>query len=33
MPTGATFSVNVELLPGAQGDPKTMAWWLQNADA
>lgn len=22
-----TFSANLELLPGASGDPKTMAWW------
>ena len=22
-----TFSANLETLPGAQGDPKTMAWW------
>lgn len=22
-----TFSVNLETLPGASGDPKTMAWW------
>src|SRR5262245_37443891 len=23
----ATFSANLETLPNAQGDPKTMAWW------
>ncbi len=23
----ATFSANLETLPGASGDPKTMAWW------
>jgi hypothetical protein len=23
----ATFSANLETLPGAQGDPKTMQWW------
>lgn len=28
-----TFSANLELLPGAEGDPKTMAWWGQNAAA
>lgn len=22
-----TFAANLELLPGAAGDPKTMAWW------
>lgn len=22
-----TFSANLELLPGASGDPRTMAWW------
>jgi hypothetical protein len=22
-----TFSANLEVLPGAAGDPKTMAWW------
>ncbi len=22
-----TFSANLELLPGASGDPNTMAWW------
>jgi hypothetical protein len=28
-----TFEANLELLPGAQGDPKTMAWWDQNREA
>jgi len=28
-----TFSANLELLPGAVGDPKTMAWWGENRDA
>src|SRR3954468_16473540 len=28
-----TYSANLELLPGAAGDPKTMAWWGQNAGA
>ena len=23
----STFAVNLETLPGASGDPKTMAWW------
>ena len=23
----ATFEANLELLPDAAGDPKTMAWW------
>lgn len=26
----ATFSANLELLEGAAGDPKTMAWWAEN---
>ncbi len=25
------FSVNLELLPGAKGDPDTMAWWGQDS--
>ena len=29
----ATFSANLETLPGAQGDPKTMAWWESQPDA
>jgi len=28
-----TFSANLELLPGANGDPKTMAWWQTKPDA
>src|SRR5262249_44756421 len=28
-----TFSANLETLPGAQGDPGTMNWWQQHADA
>ena len=23
----STFSANLELLPGASGDPRTMEWW------
>jgi hypothetical protein len=29
----STFSANLELLPGAAGDPKTMAWWQTQPDA
>ena len=29
----ATFSANLELIPGATGDPKTMAWWQSQPDA
>lgn len=29
----STFSANLELLAGAQGDPGTMAWWKQNQSA
>lgn len=28
-----TFSANLELLPGASGDPDTMKFWGDNADA
>jgi len=28
-----TFDVNLHLLPGAQQDPNTMAWWARNQDA
>ena len=28
-----TFSANLELLPGAQGDPRTLAWWQQHREA
>lgn len=29
----STFSANLELLPGAKGDPKTMEWWNSQPDA
>ena len=29
----ATFSANLELLPGASGHPETMAWWAKHAEA
>ena len=28
-----TFSANLETLPGAHADPKTMAWWQTKPDA
>jgi hypothetical protein len=28
-----TFSANLETLPGAKGDPGTMAWWGQRPEA
>lgn len=28
-----TFSVNLETLPDAKGDPKTMAWWQTKPEA
>ncbi len=28
-----TFTANLQLLPGAAGDTKTMAWWAQNQAA
>jgi hypothetical protein len=28
-----TFSANLETLPGAVGDPETMAWWKERAAA
>lgn len=28
-----TFTANLELLPGAQGHPDTLAWWEQHPDA
>lgn len=28
-----TFSANLELLPGASGEPKTMAWWETQPEA
>lgn len=29
----STFSVNLELLPGAKPDPKTMEWWETKSEA
>ena len=29
----STFSANLELLPGAAGDPKTMEWWATQPEA
>jgi hypothetical protein len=29
----STFSANLELLPGASGDPKTMEWWRSQPRA
>nr|WP_211176234.1 3'-5' exoribonuclease [Brasilonema sp. UFV-L1] len=29
----ATFTANLETLPGAQGHPETMNWWSQQPDA
>jgi len=29
----STFSANLELLPGASGDPKTMEWWKTQPEA
>src|ERR1700720_1571840 len=28
-----TFEANLTLLPGAQGDPKTIEWWRGQPDA
>lgn len=28
-----TFSANLELLPGAAGDPRTMEWWATQPEA
>ena len=28
-----TFEANLTLLPGAEGDPKTMAWWQSQPEA
>jgi DNA polymerase III alpha subunit (gram-positive type) len=28
-----TFEANLELLPGASGDPETMAWWQSHPEA
>jgi hypothetical protein len=29
----STFSANLTLLPGAQGDPRTMRWWSEQPEA
>ena len=29
----STFEANLELLPGASGDPKTMKWWESQPEA
>ncbi len=29
----ATFAANLMVLPGARGDPKTMAWWQNQPEA
>lgn len=29
----STFSANLELLPGASGDPETMTWWSRHPEA
>src|SRR6266498_3618844 len=29
----ATFSANLELLPGASGNPDTLAWWATQQEA
>lgn len=29
----ATFTANLETLPGAQGHPKTMKWWSEQPAA
>jgi len=29
----STFSANLELLPGASGDPRTMQWWETKPEA
>jgi hypothetical protein len=29
----STFSANLETLPGASGDPKTLAWWKTQPEA
>src|SRR3954447_19711353 len=28
-----TFTANLETLPGAQGEPRTMAWWAEHPEA
>lgn len=29
----ATYTANLETIPGAQGDPKTMEWWQSQPEA
>jgi hypothetical protein len=29
----STFTANLELLPGAHGEPRTMEWWRQQPEA
>jgi hypothetical protein len=29
----STFTANLETLPGAAGDPRTLAWWQQHREA
>lgn len=29
----STFTANLDLLPGASGDPETMAWWAERPEA
>jgi len=29
----STYTANLETLPGASGDPKTMAWWQTQPEA
>jgi hypothetical protein len=29
----ATFSANLETLPGAAGNPETMKWWKRHPEA
>jgi len=29
----STFAANLELLPGASGNPETMAWWAEQPEA
>jgi hypothetical protein len=29
----ATFTANLELLPGARGEPRTMDWWKEQPEA
>src|SRR5574341_1623586 len=32
-PLVSTFTANLETLPGASADPRTMSWWRSNPDA